>query len=252
MDYYNSRYQDQEKAEQEEDDTISLADFPMAPDQQDHSSPPEKIDVFEFSSAPNSTMCHAEDIINCGKLILFKEQDQSPSLNLPQCHKSPVMHDHASESLYNRRRRSESLTELKISACRSNSTNSMRGINMRTSRSLDYQKLSRNSSLSSDSPDYRNNSRGSSRFDANTIKMPKPRWYIFMFGSVKFPPEINLQDIKNRQLHRTTSKSLFPNFEVVKKPPTNRKRSWGVLKVLSCRDDASVHVTAPLACVPRV
>ncbi|KAK1388345.1 hypothetical protein POM88_016523 [Heracleum sosnowskyi] len=254
MDYYNSRYQDEENEEQD-DDTISLTHFPLTPDQQEHPSPPEKIDVFEFSSDPNSIMSHAEDIINCGKLIPFKEQDQSPTFHQPQCQTSPVMYvnDHASQGLYNRRTRSESLTELKISECRSNSTN-MRGIKMRNSRSLDYQKLSRNSSLSSESPDiYRNNSRGSSRFDASTIKIPKPRWYIFMFGSVKFPPEMDLQDIKNRQVHRTTiSKSLFPNLEVVKKPPANRKRSWGVLKVLSCRDDGSVNVTASLACVPRV
>lgn len=115
MDYCNSLYQHQENEEQE-DDTISLADFPLTPDQQDHPSPPEKFEVFEFSSDPNSIMSHAEDIINCGKLIPFKEQDQSPSFHQPQCQTTPGIksNDRVSHSLYNRRRRSESLTELKI------------------------------------------------------------------------------------------------------------------------------------------
>lgn len=73
-----------------------------------------------------------------------------------------------------------------------------------------------------------------------------------MFGTVKFPTEMDLQDIKNRQVHRTPSKSLFPGIEVAKKAPANRKSSWGVLKVLSCRDDSSINVTASIACMPQV
>lgn len=242
MDYYNSRYQYQENEQDEE--TISLSDFPLTSDErdphetedqlctcQDLPSPAEKTEIFEFSSYPNSIMSHAEDMINCGKLIPFKEQD------------------HVSQSLYGRRYRSESLPELNIRGCQSNSSN----MKMRNSRSLDYQKLSRNSSMSSDSPDsYRNNSRSSSRFDGGSIKIPKPRWYILMFGIVKFPTEMDLQDIKNRQVHRTSSKTLFPGIEMAKKAPANRKSSWGVLKVLSCRDDASINVTASLACMPQV
>ncbi|KAK1399814.1 hypothetical protein POM88_009677 [Heracleum sosnowskyi] len=243
MDYYNARYQDQEN-DREDEETISLSDFPLTSDQhdphetedqlcrcQDLQSPAEKTEIFEFSSYPNSIMSHAEDIINCGKLIPFKEQY------------------HVSQNLYGRRCRSESLPELKNSGCQSNSSK----MKMRNSRSLDYQKLSRNSSMSSDSPDsYRNNSRSSSRFDGSSKNIPKPRWYILMFGIVKFPTEMDLQDIKNRQVHRTPSKSLFPGIEEAKKDPINRKSSWGVLKVLSCRDDASINVTGSLACMPQV
>lgn len=237
MDYYNSRYQDQE-TEDEYEETISLSDFPLTSDErdphgtedrlcacQDLPSPAEKTEIFEFSSYPNSIMSHAEDIISCGKLVPFKEQH------------------HLSRNLYGRRCRSESLPELKTSGCQSK---------MRNSRSLDYQKLSRNTSMSSNSPDsYRNNSRSSSKSDGSS-KTPKPRWYILMFGIVKFPTEMDLQDIKNRQVHRTPSKSLFPGIEVDKKAPANRKTSWGVLKVLSCRDDASINVAKSLACVPQV
>lgn len=108
--------------------------------------------------------------------------------------------------------------------------------------------------MSSDSPEiHRNTSsaRGSARFDGN-VKIPKPKWYFLLFGNVRFPPEMDLQDIKNRQVRRTPSAAFFPSVEVVKKVPVYRKSSWGVLKVLSCRDDASVHVTTSLARMPRV
>ncbi|KAL1816205.1 hypothetical protein ACET3Z_018779 [Daucus carota] len=242
MDSYNSCYQDQEY-QPEDEETISLSDFQLISDEnnlhetedqfckrQDLPSQAETNEVFEFSSYPSSTMSHAEDIINCGKLIPFKEQD------------------HKSQNLYGRRCRSEPLPEFKISGRQSNTTN----MKMRNSRSLDYQKLSRDSSTSSGSPDsHRNNSPGLSRFDGSSTRIPKPRWYILMFGIVKFPTEMDLQDIKNRQVHRTPSKSLFPSIEVAKKPPANKKSSWGVLKVLSCRGDASLSVTAPLACMPQ-
>lgn len=257
MDNDNFVFQDQE-----EEEAISLSDFPLTPDENNHhhtattdSSPfqdlrspsSEQSDLFEFLSNHNSNMSHAEDIIYCGKLIPFKDQDdQSPSY-IYETQNPATPNNH---KLHNfQRRRSDSLSELKT--CRSNSSSSSSKTRMRNSRSLDYQKLSRNSSMSSDSPDIHRNPRSSSRLDG-TIKIPKPRWYIIMFGSVKFPPEMDLRDIKNRQVHRTVSPPLFPSLEVVKKVPVNRKSSWEVLKVLSCRDDASVHVTTSLACMPRV
>lgn len=244
MEYENSRYQDQESGEEYEE-TISLSDFPLITsdehDQhvviedelrtcQDLQSVTERSENFEFSRCPDSIMSHAEDIINCGRLMPFKEQDQ------------------VSRNLYGRRCLSEPLPDLKIGGYQSNSSNRK----MRNSRSLDFRKLSRNSSASSDSPDSYQNNSSSTRFDSSNIKIPKPRWYILMFGIGKFPTEMDLQDIKNRQVHRIPTKPLFPGIQVVEKAPAKRRSSWGVLEVLSCRGDTSVNVTASLACIPQV
>lgn len=232
--------------QEEEEETISLSNFPSTPDEreddeyrkelstfQDLRSPSDQTDLFEFFSDLNSNnMSHAEDIIFCGKLMIpFKEQYQSPPFIYQNTPKRPTPTHNKLQNFH--RRRSESLSELK----RSSPFNINTQIRMRNSRSLDdYQKLSRTSSMSSDSPEiHRNTSsaRGSARFDGN-VKITKHKWYFILFGNARFPPEMDLQDIKNRQVRRTP----FQSVEVGKKG----KSYWGVIKVLSCRDDASVHV----------
>lgn len=170
MDDDNFVFQHQEKEE-----AISLSDFPLTPDENNHHHKDttdlrSPSDLFEFLSNHNSIMSHAEDIIYCGKLIPFKDQDdQSPS-SIYETQNPATSNNH---KLHNfQRRRSDSLSD--INTCRSNSSKTR----MRNSRSLDYQKLSRNSSMSSDSPDIHRNPRSSSRLDG-TIKIPKPRWYIY-------------------------------------------------------------------------
>lgn len=254
MDYKEPLFQYQEE-EEEEEDTISLSDFTLTPDHHTDSttqlsavsqnvrSQLKQSEVFEFSSDHHSnTLSHAEDIIYCGKLVPFNYQDDQLS---PSNNSATNINHHKRHNF--EQRRSESLPDLKAAA-QSTSTYKNR---MRSSRSLDNQKLSRNSSMSSDSPDARNH-KGSYRFDGTSIKIPKPRWYIIMFGSLRFPPEMDLRDIKNRQVHGTGAVPLFPSLEVVKKVPVNRKCTWEVLKVLSCRDDVSVHVTTSHLRLPRV
>ncbi|KAJ0031634.1 hypothetical protein Pint_14129 [Pistacia integerrima] len=243
-------------AQEEEEEALSLCDFPLDENNGNNfqetttrshtssssSTEPGDPEFFEFLSNLSSEMRAAEDIIFCGKLIPLNINEQNP----------PVYHHHHQQqqqqfsskgftksSIYEHRhgdfrRRSESLSD-KI---------------LRSSRSLDYQKLhhfdmERNSSV---------RSVGKSD-NVNKIRAVKPWWYLLMFGMVKFPPEMDLRDIKSRQFRRNSS-VMFPSLDAAGNFPVNRsstaggKTSWRFLKALSCKDDASVAVTTPL-CMPH-
>ncbi|XP_031271340.1 uncharacterized protein LOC116129754 [Pistacia vera] len=267
--------------QEEEEEALSLCDFPLDENNGNNfqetttrshsnsnttrrtssssSTEPGDPEFFEFLSNLSSEMRAAEDIIFCGKLIPLNINEQNP----------PVYHHHHQQqqqqfsskgftksSIYEHRhgdfrRRSESLSELQSSRSKSKI--------LRSSRSLDYQKLHRVSS-SKTSPDFdmeRNSSvRSVGKSDnVNKIRAVKPWWYLLMFGMVKFPPEMDLRDIKSRQFRRNSS-VMFPSLDAAGNFPVNRsstaggKTSWRFLKALSCKDDASVAVTTPL-CMPH-
>ncbi|KAI4344406.1 hypothetical protein L6164_011638 [Bauhinia variegata] len=113
---------------------------------------------------------------------------------------------------------------------------------MRGSRSLDYRRLHRNSSsLISVVPEFeRNNSvKSVAVSDIAAKKATKLPWYTLMFGIgiMKFPPEMELNDIRNRQVRRNPSTTMFPANR------NSGKGSWRILKALSCKDHTSVSVT---------
>ncbi|KAL5836382.1 hypothetical protein ACOSQ4_015879 [Xanthoceras sorbifolium] len=209
------------------------------PTRRSSSEPPE---LFEFLSNLSSSenMCPAEDMIFCGRLISSTQpiKAQSREDKKPQA------------SVF--RRRSESLSELQTtSTTRSNSNRTSNSI-LRSSRSLDYQKLRRLSS-SRNSPDS-DMERNSSVRRSDKVKAVRPRWYLFMFGMVKFPPEMDLRDIKSRQFRRNTSSVMFPPSESDGNFQGQRgsgKSSWKFLKALSCKDPASIAVTTSFY-VPHV
>ncbi|PON75958.1 hypothetical protein PanWU01x14_039090 [Parasponia andersonii] len=234
------------------------------------SEPPE---FFEFFSDAGSgeNMCSAEDIIFCGRLIPFKEHyysDMSRNHNHNHNDQMPLMKNAISfpEDFLRKqtafRRRSESLSELQSSSV--SRSGSAKATVMRNSRSLDYQKLRRswNYSMVSPAPSHmdRNSSVGSAgKSDSPPKKPVRPRWSSFlMFGMARFPAEMELSDIKNRQVRRNPS-TLFPamdpggggNFPVNQSSSSGNKASWRLLKALSCKDHASVAVTASL-CMPHV
>ncbi|XP_052198357.1 uncharacterized protein LOC127805647 [Diospyros lotus] len=240
--------QDEEEAEE----AISLCDFPITNDQtqfdgvskyQERRSTSEPSDFFEFFNNLTSEMSHAEDIIFCGKLVPFKEQPLSN-----HTHKTTNARDHKLASFQSRR--SESMSELK-----SSQSNSAKTRVMRASRSMDYQKLHRNlSSNSTASEIHRNSSlKSCGSYDGSGHKVWKPRWYDLMFGLAKFPPEMELKDMKSRQVRRTPT-AMFPPLYDGGRFPVNRSTrkgsSWGLLRVLSCKDHASVAVTASFGCMP--
>lgn len=205
---------------------------------------------FEFMSDLSSDMCPAEDIIFCGKLIpSTPPQPSSSSSPLQQINSLLFNEDKSLGALH---RRSESLSNL-----RSTKNDQF----LRISRSLDYQKLRRSGSskTSSDLDMQRSASvRSSGKASDNKKAASKPKWYLPMFGIVKFPPEMDMRDIKSRQFRRS-SQVMFPSLDSEGKFPANRRAgksfsssssSWKFIKALSCSDHASVAVTTPL-CVSR-
>ena len=255
--FQQQQQQQQYQQEQEEaEEALSLCDLPLSLNNKENTifdnnnhnhNSNDSIDFFEFFSdlSYSENMCSAEDIIFCGKLIPFKEQQFSHPT--PQTPKITNENQTKQTSL---RRRSESLSKLQSPVTRSNSINTKF---MRNSRSLDYRKLN---PVSNSPPETieRNSSVKSvgNKSEISLKKAPssRPRWYLFMFGMVKFPTEMELSDIKNRQVRRNQQQSMI--FPVNRSSVSSKgSGSWKLLKALSCKDHASVAVTASF-CVPRV
>lgn len=217
------------------EEALSLCDLPLNADDNNldyftncdgrsySSEPPQ---FFEFFSDRRSDMSPADDLIFCGKLVPFKNNFPSHDNHHPATHQ-------IQKNTF--RRRSESLSELQPARSDSTKTRQI----MKNSRSLDQGKLRRSSSTS----ESRIN-RNSSFRKSDSSKVSKTRWYVFMFGLVKFPPEMELRDIKSRQVRRSQT-SLFPSVESIGKGSVKRgggKGTWGLLKALSCKDHANAAV----------
>ncbi|KAG4907170.1 hypothetical protein AAZX31_20G075100 [Glycine max] len=236
----------QEEEEEEREEALSLCDLPLnrnsrTPSLDDmsfkkilrpSSLPDHAGEIFNgFSSSSSSDMCPADDIIFCGKLVPFKAEQPLKNLIAAEEEKSPA-----------RRRRSESLS----SVTRSNSVSTFTGsrhLMMRNSKSLDYSRL-----RESAAPEVDRNSSSRSVVppEAAVKKATKPRWYSLMFGTMKIPPEMELSDMKNRQVRRNPSSTMFLTADSGGKMAVNRshgKVSWRILKALSCKDHSSVAVT---------
>ncbi|KAK9073886.1 hypothetical protein SSX86_006480 [Deinandra increscens subsp. villosa] len=236
----------------EAEETLSLTDFPISQPHavsafQDHRNPPSSAageDFFEFFSgglsdnSDDKTMSHAEDIIFCGKLVPIEAQLHR---NKPP-ETGQTLHRRSQQKVPNqpigcRRSRSESTAEIKRTT-----TNQL----VRNSRSLDYKKMKRNSSVSSEFTAEMNR-------DGSGKKSSSSRWYVLLFGLVKVPPpEMDIRDIKNRQVRRSSSKAPSESFNLI--PVTSvdhRKCSWRVLGFLSCKSSSSAAVTTPVGYMPK-
>ncbi|KAG6644162.1 hypothetical protein CIPAW_08G036400, partial [Carya illinoinensis] len=236
-----------EEEEAATEERLSLCDLPLYPKTVDskrlsnhsprsHSEPPA--DFFEFFSDLSSDMCPADDIFFCGKLIPFKEQSPPTTRQAPKI--SITDRNHIKQAHFRR-----------SPITRSNSSSSTSKLMTRNSHALDYRKLHRRShSLISPTPEVERNISVKSvgRSDTALKTAAKPRWYFLMFGMVKFPPEMELGDMKNRQVRRNRPSTLFPApRDVHGKLPVRRSSSkgfWRLLRALSCKDHSSVAVTA--------
>lgn len=244
--------------DEESDQSLSFSNLPIDKHKSDdHSfeslrknprrSSSEPLDLFEFFNAGfiTSEISPAEDLIFCGRLLPLN--DQSPLITSSNAEKNLWKEESRKQTGF--RKRSESLSGLQSSVSRSSSAK----INLkRNSRSLDYRKLYRqtNSIFSPTAETDRNFSikSGLKPDSLNKKASSKPRWYLLMFGMVKFPAEMELSDIKSRQVRRSSS-ALFPTSENKGKFHCNRssgEATWRILRALSCKNHTSVDVTASL------
>ncbi|KAK2358782.1 hypothetical protein QL285_095935 [Trifolium repens] len=248
---------DDVESQGEEEEALSLCDLPLNENSESlndmsfkrnilrPSSLTDSSDFFSgFSSSSSSDMCPADDIIFCGKLVPFKE-------TINDDHRGENLNVELNKSRLNRRR-SESVSFV----IRSNSVSNFGGGGggssrqlMRNSRSLNYCRLRESSNfVTSKAPEVDRNSsvRSVASSEGVAKKVMKPRWYSLMFGKMKVPPEMELNDIKNRQVRRNPSTSMFPASDSGENLALNRssgKVSWKILKALSCKDHNSVAVT---------
>ncbi|KAJ6362223.1 hypothetical protein OIU78_002600 [Salix suchowensis] len=241
--------EEEEEEEEEDEEALSLCDFPLQGRNKEstniatqNSARPssEPAEFFEFfSDLGSDQMSSAEDIIFHGKLVPFIDPYFTPQ--------NQTKEDKQRISF---RRRCESLSELQSSVSRSNSTKNGIAL-MRNSRSLDYRNLERFSSSKRFSPelDIERSSSLKSIHAKGEVKRTtsKPRWYLLMFGVVRPPTEMDLSDIKSRQVRRNSSMTMFPHVDTDgKKAPVSQssisKGSCKLLRVLSCKDPASVAV----------
>ncbi|KAK9078880.1 hypothetical protein SSX86_002938 [Deinandra increscens subsp. villosa] len=212
-------------------ETLSLSDFPTTNDhnsgdiQDHHNNPPSPAtdqDCFEFYRGGSSNglsenhmmMSHAEDMISGGKLIPIN--NQPPPKTIPQ------HQNHNQDKQIDRYRgRCESMRELK----------STKGnVIFRNSHSLDHKKLNRNPKPTHEPTDINRNSLSNRSTSSR-----------FVFGPLKVPSEMDLRDIRNRQIaQKNNASDRFPGGD-------NRKTSWGVIGLLSCKRSGSVAVTMPLS-----
>ncbi|XP_038879756.1 uncharacterized protein LOC120071507 [Benincasa hispida] len=246
-------------ADDESEESLSFSDLPLDREKSDGHTHPESLrknprrssseplDLFEFFSAGfiTSEISPAEDLIFCGRLLPLN--DHSP-LTTRTAEKSFWKEEiNRKQTVF--RKRSESLSGLQSSVSRSNSAK----FNLkRNSRSLDYRKLYRQkNSIFSPTAEIDRNctiNTGLKPDSLNKKASSKPRWYLLMFGMVKFPAEMDLRDIKSRQVRRSSS-VLFPANENKGKFHCNRssgEAAWRILRALSCKNHASVDVTASL------
>lgn len=168
------------------------------------SSEPQEFFEFLHAGGEKHAVSSAEDIIFRGRLVPFRELPPPPGNSFPSL-----------------RRRSESLSAIQSGSAYS----AAEAVVMRASRSLDYQRLRRCD--------------GASAADKASPSPKKPparlRWpAMLMFGAVKVPAEMELGDIKSRQARRRNSSAAVASGGA----------SWRLLKALSCKDHASVAVTA--------
>ncbi|KAI3803133.1 hypothetical protein L1987_31282 [Smallanthus sonchifolius] len=242
---------DDDHQELESFDTLSLTDFPLTKDvnscgqDHDHNHPnppsPATEDLFEFCSGGSSgglceqpmIMSHAEDMISGGKLIPINHQPNHDQPPRKQNQNPNEKHINGGQC--------ESMLELK--SIHNKGTASQL---FRNSYSFDSKKLNKTSRPNYEpSADNNNNNRNSL-----SNKSSSSRWSDLVFAPLKVPQEMDLRDIRNRQIVQNTSISLFPAVEVSDRFPVSgdhRKNSWGVLGFLSCKRSGSVAVTTPLS-----
>ncbi|KAI3775316.1 hypothetical protein L1987_49887 [Smallanthus sonchifolius] len=230
---------DYDHQELEAFDTLSLTDFPLTKDanscgqeSQDHDkhpNPPSPAteDLFEFCSGGSNGLCeqhmmsHAEDMISGGKLIPIKNQPNHEQAPRKQNQNPNEKHIHGG--------RCESMRELK--GIHNKGTASQL---FRNSYSLDSKKLNK-TSRSNYEPSADNNRNSLSN------KSSSSRWTDHVFAPLKVPQEMDLRDIRNRQVVQNTSISLFPAVEASDRFAVTDGGGGGRLRIKICATVRSTY-----------
>ncbi|XP_051149186.1 uncharacterized protein LOC127263921 [Andrographis paniculata] len=213
--------------EEEDDESISLRDFQVDSDRKDsisknnRRSSSEPADFFEFLNDFTSEMSHAEDIFYCGKLVPHNATHRRRFLKSLSEHNLPPG------------------ASARYAICDDNNNNSFQSKSDAVATTPP-----RNRFLERRNP--RSSSKSSAKSEAS--RDSKPKWFELMFSPLKFQQELDFRGVKNRRNLRNPG-SIFSGDRT----PPNRRSFWShdLLKVLSCKNHASVAVTASIGLVPH-
>ncbi|XP_059669168.1 uncharacterized protein LOC132314309 [Cornus florida] len=245
---------------EEAEETLSLCDLPIysgaaesenfSKEYQSSSFSSSDQDYFEFFSEEWSTPTTTypldnKNVVFCGKLIPYKQPVSIHTHNLETTkHKNPKR-----RGLF--RWQSGSFNKAKTDPC-----------NQKNESKLFYVSSSSSKSFSS-SPVSEKYTYGSGKYGVSVRRVsgaPAPaakcRWYLFMFGFARFPTEMELGDMRNRQYRRGPS-TMFRSDSGGEKASGGWRR-WkglrGLIRALSMggSNRANTVVKASFGCMPRV
>lgn len=245
-----------QELEDDEDEALSLCDLPLNSEEaaaysvwdgfsmEDQNSSLDQ-EFFEFFSEnfTSSSAYPKDNIISCGKLIPYKE-----------------------ENVDDKAENSEKLPS-KAKEANTNSTFTWKSYSLNKLRSSSLKIIHENSYTT-----WKTNCQGPSpgkNVDKYTFPMrkvsfvaspTKSRWQLFTFRMGRYPIEMELNDIKTRQ-----NKLSDDKIRRSMKSPAKSKKSrlddqlaekrekswWGLLSILGCKSyDANAMVKASLSCIP--
>ncbi|KAF8084808.1 hypothetical protein N665_0699s0022 [Sinapis alba] len=223
------------------EEALSLRDLPLNTNPTATTTTTEEdqrkrsIELFEFLTSTSNDCSPAENIIFGGKIIPLNYQNailSSPEYIRPRVTTS-----------------SESLSTIQANKLNRHVARDNAGP-MRISRSLDHRNLTRGSATVRGNASPTKSTTKPETVSFGNRKSVKPRWYVIMFGMVKFTPETELRNIKSRQIRRNVSPVMFPSPADRRtrrsRGPSSPSPSWRFLNALSCKEPTSVAATTPL------
>lgn len=246
----------------EAEETLSLCDLPIYSDEsnrddyykQDYSASFDNDgdNFFEFSSddfsVSNSAYSGSDNIIFCGKLIPYKQPSDSQNTGR-------IASDKISAKNCQFRTKSHSFNNKKPSAI------DARGARTRGGKCFDSFSISLPKN-----PEYieRKRSRKLDKYDFPAERAmilesstTKSRWFLFLFGSARFPKEMELSDMRTRQRRSSPPTMFRPSEERKVARGSGGKKTtahglWKLLRALiGCRSsDRNVAVKGSFSPIP--
>ncbi|KAL8037213.1 hypothetical protein ABFX02_11G025100 [Erythranthe guttata] len=244
-----------QKEEEEEDEALSLCDLPLNSGE----PPADKIDSTNFktqdykrrsSSEPSEffeffhgfvsdEISDADDIIFRGKILPYycKSKNRQPRTHNIHHHRHQILIKSLSADDANYTHDDDRLPRRSYFELTTTPNTHL--------RSTDCKKFRRSEASSS---------KISSAAKSEGWKViSKSKWIgLMMFGPVKIQQEMDLRDMKNRQIRRPNTGSMFAGGKVPARGNERRRICWGhdLIRVLSCKNHATVAVSSSIAHVP--
>lgn len=230
--------QEAEGNEEDEAETLSFCDLPLYSDSAEWekdslskvAAEPEQArgastgphrdqeDLFEFSSSEDlsiSSVHHSGHIIFCGKLIPYGEPPPAAKNADDHIRKRPAKSKKRWFFRWKLRLFRKSRTSYSYRKLRSDKKKRSKPREVTDSKNLPLEKFR--------------------SVDGSARKVgAKGKWYFLVFGSARFPMEMELSDMRMRQSRRRSQASMVQSTDNAEKKIPRNWRLWRLLRTLSC------------------